>query len=136
MGLICTGRLQYPALKWFYEGHISANSILCTDSAYGYATLSDELHLNHIRIESGKRKKDIYHIQHINYIHSRLKAFMSDFKGVATKHLQNYLYWFKFLEMFKSERESVKIEKAYVLSQTNYTECSIETIRKRTAAFV
>ena len=136
MGLICTGRLQYPALKWFYEGHISANSILCTDSAYGYATLSDELHHNHIRIESGKRKKDIYHIQHINYIYSRLKAFMSDFKRVATKHLQNYLYWFKFLELFKSERESVKIEKAYVLSQTNYTECSIETIRKRTAAFV
>ncbi len=61
---------------------------------------------------------------------------MSDFKRVATKHLQNYLYWFKFLELFKSERESVKIEKAYVLSQTNYTERSIETIRKRTAAFV
>ena len=61
MGLICTGRLQYPALKRFYEGHISANSILCTDSAHGYATLSDELHLNHIKIESGKRKKDIYH---------------------------------------------------------------------------
>ena len=61
---------------------------------------------------------------------------MSDFKRVATKHLQNYLYWFKFLELFKSERESTKIEKAYVLSQTNYTECSIETIRKRTAAFV
>ena len=136
MGLICTGRLQYPALKRFYEGHISANSTLCTDSAHGYATLSEELHLNHIKIESGKRKKDIYHIQHINSLHSRLKAFMSDFKGVATKHLQNYLYWFKFLEMFKSERESVKIEKAYVLSQANYTECSVETIRKRTAAFV
>ena len=136
IGLICTGRLQYPALKRFYEGHISANSTLCTDSAHGYATLSEELHLNHIKIESGKRKKDIYHIQHINSLHSRLKAFMSDFKGVATKHLQNYLYWFKFLEMFKSERESVKIEKAYVLSQANYTECSVETIRKRTAAFV
>ena len=83
------------------EGHISANSTLCTDSAHGYATLSEELHLNHIRIESGKRKKDIYHIQHINSLHSRLKAFMSDFKGVATKHLQNYLDCCKFLEMFK-----------------------------------
>lgn len=136
MGLICTGRLQYPALKRFYEGHISANSILCTDSAHGYATLSDELHLNHIKIESGKRKKDIYHIQHINSLHSRLKDFMSDFKGVATKHLQNYLYWFKFIEIFKSERESIKIERAYVLSQANYTDCSVASIRTRTAAFV
>ena len=136
MGLICTGRLQYPALKRFYEGHISANSTLCTDSAHGYATLSEELHLNHIKIESGKRKKDIYHIQHINSLHSRLKAFMSDFKGVATKHLQNYLYWFKFIELFKSERESIKIERAYVLSQAHYTDCSVKAIKTRTPAFV
>ena len=136
IGLICTGRLQYPALKRFYEGHISANSTLCTDSAHGYTTLSEELHLNHIKIESGKRKKDIYHIQHINSLHSRLKAFMSDFKGVATKHLQNYLYWFKFIELFKSERESIKIERAYVLSQAHYTECSVKAIKTRTPAFV
>lgn len=136
MGLICTGRLQYPALKRFYEGHISANSTLCTDSAHGYATLSEELHLNHVKIESGKRKKDIYHIQHINSLHSRLKSFMTHFNGVATKHLQNYLYWFKFIELFKTERESIKIEKAYVLSQANYTECSVNAIKTRIAAFV
>lgn len=51
MGLIYTGRLQYPALKRFYEGHIAENSTLCTDSAHGYATLPEELHLNHIKIE-------------------------------------------------------------------------------------
>lgn len=136
MGLICTGRLQYPALRRFYEGHVSANSILCTDSAHGYATLSEELHLNHVKIESGRRKKDIYHIQHINSLHSRLKSFMTHFNGVATKHLQNYLYWFKFIELFKSERESTKIQKAYVLSQANYTQCSVESIRTRTASFV
>ena len=61
---------------------------------------------------------------------------MSDFKGVATKHLQNYLYWFKFIEIFKSERESIKVEKAYVLSQAHYTDCSIEAIKKRVPAFV
>ena len=41
MGLICTGRLQYSALRRFYEGHISANSTLCTDSAHCYSTLSE-----------------------------------------------------------------------------------------------
>lgn len=136
MGLICTGRLQYSALRGFYEGHISVNSILCTDSAHGYATLSEELHLNHIKIDSGKRKKDIYHIQHINSLHSRLKSFMSEYNVVATTHLQHDLYWFKFIELFKSERESVKIEKAYVLSQVNYTECSINAIKTKMAAFV
>lgn len=61
---------------------------------------------------------------------------MTHFNGVATKYLQNYLYWFKFIELFKSERESIKIEKAYVLLQANYTACSVGTIRTRTAAFV
>ena len=95
-----------------------------------------KLHLNHIKIESGKRKKDIYHIQHINSLHSRLKAFMSDFKDVATKHLQNYLYWFKLIEIFKSERESIKMERDYVLSQAHHTDCSVEAIKTRTPAFV
>lgn len=57
--------------------------------------------------------------------HFALNCFMSDFKGVSAKHLQNYLYWFKFIEIFKSERESIKIERAYVLSQANYTDCSV-----------
>lgn len=50
------------------------------------------------------------------------------FKGVSTKHLQNYLNWFKFIELFKEERETKKVEKAFVLSQASYTECSIDAI--------
>ena len=80
-------------------------------------------------------KRDLLYIQHINSLHGRLKVFRSDFKGFATKHLKNYLYWFKFIELFKSERESIKIEKAYVLSQANYTKCSVESIKKREPAF-
>ena len=91
MGFICTGRLQYLTLRRFYEGHISANSTLCTDSTHGYATLSAELHLNHFKIELGKQKKNIYHLQHINSLHSRLKSFMCNFNGVATEHLLNFL---------------------------------------------
>lgn len=109
---------------------------MCTDSAHGYATLSEELYPNHVEIESRRRKKDIYHIHHINSLHNRLKSFMTHFNVVSTKHLQNYLYCFKFIELFKSERESTKIEKVYVLSQANYTECSVNVIRTGTAAFV
>ena len=136
MGLICTGRLQYPALKRFYEGHISVNSTLCTDSAHGYATLSDELHLNHIKIESGKRKKDIYHIQHINAFHSNFKGFLQKFRGVSTKHLHSYLMWFKWIELFKDEKELLKIRKAYVQSQASYSVIGNEMISSRTPGFI
>lgn len=36
----------------------------------------------------------------------------------------------------KSQRESIKIERAYVLFQANYTECSVNAIKTRTVAFV
>ncbi len=35
----------------------------------------------------------------------------------------------------KSQREAIKIERAYVLSQANYPDCSVASIRTRTAAF-
>lgn len=95
IGLIGRGRLKYDALKHFFEGHIAPHSTLCTDSAHGDARIADEFNLEHVQIESGKCKKDIYHIQHVNALHGSLKTFMRKFTGVATKHLHHYLYWFK-----------------------------------------
>ena len=56
------------------------------------------------QIGTGKYKKSIYHIQHINAYHSRLKEFMIGFHGVATKYLANYMYWFKWIELFKVQK--------------------------------
>ena len=128
IGLIGRGRLKYDALKRFFEGHIAPHSTLCTDSAHGYARIADELNLEHIQIESGKRKKDIYHIQHVNSLHSSLKTFMRKFRGVATKHLHHYLYGFKWVELFKHEKEVMKIQKAYIHAQSTYSTCSIKDI--------
>ena len=44
-------------------------------------------------ILSGKAKKGIYHIQHINSYHSNLKKFIRKFNDVSTKYLNNYLIW-------------------------------------------
>lgn len=134
--LICKGKLNHQSLKRFYTGHVAEGMTLCTDSAQGYKKLSKELNFTLIQIESGKRKRDIYHIQHVNSLHGRLKTFMVRFRGVSTKHLQNYLNWFKFIELFKEERESKKVEKAFVLSQAAYTDCSIKAIKNREPAFV
>ena len=111
-------------------------STLCTDSAHGYARIAKELDLDHIQIESGRRKKDIYHIQHVNALHSNLKQFMKRFRGVATKHLHHYLYWFKWLELFKYEKESVKMQKVYIHSHATYSSCSIKEILTRDPKFM
>lgn len=39
--------------------------------------------------KNGKYKEGIYHIQHINAVHSKLKKWMNRFNGVATKYINN-----------------------------------------------
>ena len=52
-----------------------------------------------IQLKSGKEKKGIYSIQRINSYHSKLKKFMDNFNGVATKYLNNYLVWHTWFDM-------------------------------------
>jgi hypothetical protein len=40
----------------------------------------------------------VYHIQNVNAYDSRLKGWMHRFHGVATKYLENYLGWRRWLE--------------------------------------
>ena len=37
--------------------------------------------------------KGIYHIQHLNAYHSKLKQFLASFNGMSSKYLNNYLTW-------------------------------------------
>lgn len=61
--------------------------------------------------------KGIYHIQHINAFHSNFKAFLQKFRGVSTKHLNSYLKWFKWIELFKDEKEILKnLESLYSIT--------------------
>jgi hypothetical protein len=53
-------------------------------------------------LQKGQRKADkIYHVQNVNNMDKRLRAFMQLFNGVATKYLQNYLHWLLVLEKIK-----------------------------------
>lgn len=56
--------------------------------------------MTHYRFKSDRKQrvKGVYHIQNVNSYHSRLKKWMDRFNGVATKYLQNYLAWFRYLD--------------------------------------
>lgn len=134
--MIGTGRAKYDNLKRFFEGRIATHSILCTDSAHGYGKVAKQLDLEHKAIPSGKHMKGIYHIQHINAFHSNFKSFLQKFRGVSTKHLNSYLMWFKWIELFKDEKELLKIQKVYVQSQASYSSLSTYKISSRAPQFI
>ena len=118
------------------ESHIEAGSILCTDSHQSYIQFVEDFGLEHKRIESGKRRTDdFYNIQRLNSFHSRLKLWMSRFRGVSTKYLVNYLYWMKWLEYFKDDKEVLKGKNMLLQTVSSQMELNIEDYRTRKALF-
>ena len=88
-------------LHLLYDGKINEDATLCTDKMNSYVRFANSNKINLVQLKSGKTKKGIYHIQHINSYHSSLKRFIRSFNGVASKYLNNYLLWNSWLTVKK-----------------------------------
>jgi transposase-like protein len=80
---------------------VAKDAILCSDGGAVYRAVASKLGVTHrpvnraagVRVIAG-----VYHIQNVNAYDSRLKLWMRRFHGVATKYLENYLGWRRWLE--------------------------------------
>lgn len=97
----CMGRIMKPQLDNFIGNLISDKNILCTDAWRAYKTYAATKGITHYRIKYDGEShtiKGIYHIQNVNSYHSRFKKWLDRFNGVASKYMDNYLTWYKFLD--------------------------------------
>lgn len=134
--LIFKGRMKSSDLSRVLNDRIESDSILCTDSHKSYIHFVKDFGLEHKRIESGKRRTDdFYNIQRLNSFHSRLKLWMLRFKGVSTKYLVNYLYWMKWLEYFKDDKEMLKGKSMLLQTVSSQLDLNIEDYRNRLALY-
>ena len=104
------GRVDKNAIEGLFKGRFNEGSIVCTDAHKAYANIADAFGVEHIAIDSKKRMRGSYGIQHINSYHSILKLFLAPFKGVSTKYLNNYLIWHNFENIAKetpTEKERI-----------------------------
>jgi hypothetical protein len=134
--LLCKGRMTHKELGKLYNGRIGENSILCTDSHKSYMQFAIDMNLDHKKIKRGKHKGGLYHIQHINALHSNLKKWMGRFNGVATKYISNYMYWFKCLQMFNTEKETIRTKNFVVQSNIPYTYTKLTDFKERQPIFI
>jgi IS1 family transposase len=105
------GRITTALIQKELKGKVSKKSVFCTDGHPSYAGFAKREHLDHKKIIASKGQRVInkqYHLQNINSLDSRLKSFMSQFNGVSTKYLQNYLNWFLVLEKDKNSTTRLK----------------------------
>ena len=87
-----------------------------------YRKFAENSNIELIQLKDGKSANGLCHIQHINCYHSMLKNFISRFKGVSTKYLNNYLVWNNFVNYAKesySEKRNILTE--FILT-SNFTE--------------
>jgi hypothetical protein len=134
--LICKGRMKHTDLERLFTGRIEGEAILCTDSHKSYIQFAQNLGIELQQIKRGKHKEGIYHIQHINSFHSKLKKWMDRFNGVATKYLANYMYWFKWLEIFNTEKDTIKSKNLLVQSHTSHIDTKLKDFRIREAIYI
>jgi transposase-like protein len=134
--LICKGRMKHTDLERLFEGRVSKHSIFCADSHKSYIKFAENFGIELKRIEPGHYKQGIYHIQHINAMHSKLKEWMYGFHSVATKYLSNYMCWFKWLQLFNTEKDAAKVKDLLVQSHTAYSGTKIDDFKTRKAIYM
>lgn len=69
--------------------------LLVTDAHAAYKTFAQQTGITHqaVNLAAGVRVRGAIHVQNVNAYHSRLRAWMLPFRGVASRYLGNYLGW-------------------------------------------
>lgn len=127
-----TGRVKAEEIDAVIGGYIHPSSLLCTDTATNYIKFAKMkgLQLEPVNERQKQRvKKVIYHNQHVNNFHNRLKKWMERFQGVATKYLDNYLYWFHWLNLGKNLALEKQVEQMLILACKKSNNTTVEMLR-------
>lgn len=99
------GRLSKSDLERVIGDRIKeGTTILCSDSHHSYKGFAKDNAIEFHPINTSKKKRvdGIYHIQHVNATHNKMKKWIDNtFWGVSTKYLPQYLNWFRFKEKLK-----------------------------------
>lgn len=84
----------------------------------------------------GHYKNGIYHINHINALHSKFKGWMYRFESVSTKFLSNYMAWYKWLESFNDDKEIIRTKNMLVHSIIPFVDIKIVDYKQSIALFI
>ena len=96
------------------KNRIKPNSILVTDSKPSYIKFAKENKLKLIQIPSGKHQKDGYHINDVNELMTEISVYVTNKRGISSKHLQQHLNFIKYRKIIKYTIEYLEInEKIY-----------------------
>lgn len=99
--IVGLGRCTTNMLKESLGKRLDNAKSINADSASAYQDFCEEYNLVLNAIPSGFHSNGIFNISEINSIHSQLETWLRKFRGVSTRHLQEYLDWFVYIFTMK-----------------------------------
>lgn len=95
-----TGPITSLSVETIFKNRTIGVTCLVTDCKSSYEKFAFNNHIKLEQVKSGTYKNSNgYSLGNINSLHSEWSTFLSDFRGVSTKHLQHYLDWFSFQKL-------------------------------------
>jgi transposase-like protein len=69
--------------------------LLVTDSHTAYPAFAREAGISHeaVNTSAGEKRRGALHIQNVNAYHSRMRAWLLPFRGIASRYLSHYFGW-------------------------------------------
>lgn len=92
MRLAGRGKPGFDDIDEPLSAHAEADSVLCTDGMNAYTKFARVYGVKRKRVK--QEQNQAFHLQNINNLHSRLKKWFKNFKGLSSKHLDKYLGFF------------------------------------------
>lgn len=104
------GRCTSEMLEENIGEKVKKCTTVIADSASAYQSFCHKHNLKLIAIPSGFHSDGINNISEINGVHSQLETWLTNFRGVSTRHLQEYLDWFVYIFIMKKRFKLNKIK--------------------------
>ena len=121
--IVGLGRCTTDMLKNSLGIKLDNAKSISVDSASAYQEFCSKYKLVLNAIPSGFHSNGIFNISEINGIHSQLETWLSKFRGISTRHLQEYLDWFVYIFTMKKRflLNKIKTESySKILINNNY----------------
>lgn len=125
--IVGTGPITSKEVEITFKNKVEKVSHFITDCKSSYEKFAHDNHINLEQIKSGTYvNSNGYSLGNINSLHSEWSTFLSNFRGVSTKHLQHYLDWFSFQKLINYTVEILK-QPMEIMKKTTIRNSSINS---------
>jgi transposase-like protein len=128
----CRGRISKKEAEVVLDGLVQGVTTLCTDSHSTWQAFARDREIEHVELNVSKheRVRGLYHIQNVNNFHQRFKGWLDRFRGVASKFMNNYIAWFRFLDAHRRETDQCAREELLVAACMAVSEDTFGSIKQ------